>query len=505
MLTFVYAGLFRYSFTQWLKPDYSHGFLVPFFAVYLAYHWRAWAPTRFRWPAPWGLAFSQVAASCSSWPANLNIAKEWLQGLSLILNLGASALLVVAKTPGWLAPSLAFLMFLFPLPHSVETKLFWQLQSVAAIASEFVLQTIGYPTYREGVVLLREGSHPRSREGVAQGWSMLLGFPPRSLTGMALVVKRPWFDRVLILVSAVPVAVLSNVIRIALTGVLYNEGGRELGDRVFHDFAGWMMMPIALVVLWAELKVLDWVWVDVGGRASQPRGDDSAERGEPGLPRDDRAAAGEWRDRRSPSTESACGTRDAAGTEGVRRAPPAEGGAALTAGRRAFAWLLLGVAAFVVYGSLVPFQFRALSLPDAVDSFRAALTAGVKIDSRSDSVANVMLGVPIGFALLGLVSVDRNWPREKIVLFALLLPRCGLFSAGVEFSQLFTVSRVCSASDIVAQVLGAAAGMVAWVLWGNYSPIARWRRSTADLNTASRLLIAYVGRYSRLFRLFRSM
>jgi VanZ family protein len=166
----------------------------------------------------------------------------------------------------------------------------------------------------------------------------------------------------------------------------------------------------------------------------------------------------------------------------------------LTAGRRAFAWLLLGVAAFVVYGSLVPFQFRALALPDAVDSFHAALTAGVKIDSRSDSVANVMLGVSIGFALLGLVSVDRNWPREKTVLFALLLlPVCGLFSAGVEFSQLFTVSRVCSASDIVAQVLGTIAGMVAWVLWGQQltdRTLATINR--ADLNVASRLLIAYV-------------
>ena len=86
---------------------------------------------------------------------------------------------------------------------------------------------------------------------------------------MAMLVKRPWFDRVLILVSAVPVAVLANVVRISLTGVLYNEAGKELGDRVFHDFAGWMMMPIALVVLWAELKLLDWVWVDVGGRASR--------------------------------------------------------------------------------------------------------------------------------------------------------------------------------------------------------------------------------------------
>jgi hypothetical protein len=81
VLTFVYAGLFRYSFTQWLKPDYSHGFLVPFFAVYLAYHWREWAPTRFRWPEPWGLAFIAGGSVLFVVAAKFNIAKEWLQGL----------------------------------------------------------------------------------------------------------------------------------------------------------------------------------------------------------------------------------------------------------------------------------------------------------------------------------------------------------------------------------------------------------------------------------------
>ena len=268
VLTFVYAGLFRYSFTQWLKPDYSHGFLVPFFAVFLAWHWRAWAPARLRWPEPWGLAFVGGGVALFVVAGKYNIAKEWLQGLSLVLNLcGAALLLGGWPTLRWLAPALAFLMFMFPLPYSVEHALGSKLQLVAAVASEFVLQTIGYPTYREGIVLYVK-DHVLEVEKACSGLSMLLTFLALS-TGMALVVKRPWLDRLLILVSAVPVAVLANVIRISLTGVLYNTAGKELGDRVFHDFAGWMMMPIALVVLWAELKLLDWVWVDAGGRASR--------------------------------------------------------------------------------------------------------------------------------------------------------------------------------------------------------------------------------------------
>ncbi len=165
-----------------------------------------------------------------------------------------------------------------------------------------------------------------------------------------------------------------------------------------------------------------------------------------------------------------------------------------TTGRRAFALAALGVAAFVVYGSLVPFHFRALTPAEAADSFRAVLAAGVKIESRSDAIANVMLGAPLGFALLGFASVDRNWPRRKLALVGLLLlPACALFSAAVEFAQLFTLTRTCSAADVLAQTLGAAAGATAWVLCGRALTDrvrAVWNR--ADVNATGKLLIAYI-------------
>jgi exosortase len=268
VLVFLYAKLIAYCFTQWLKPDYSHGFLVPLFSVFLAWYWRAWAPNRLRWPEPWGLAFIGGGILLYIGVEKLNVGKEWLQGLSLVLNLCGVALLLGGwNVLRWLAPSIAFLLFMFPLPFRIEHALGWELQKIAAMASEFVLQTVGYPTYREGVVL-HVKDHALEVERACSGLSMLLTFAALS-TGMALVVQRPWPDRALILVSAVPVAVLANVIRIALTGILYNEGGKELGDRLFHDFAGWLMMPIALAILWAELKLLDWVWVDVGGKASR--------------------------------------------------------------------------------------------------------------------------------------------------------------------------------------------------------------------------------------------
>lgn len=166
----------------------------------------------------------------------------------------------------------------------------------------------------------------------------------------------------------------------------------------------------------------------------------------------------------------------------------------MTPVRRAFAWIVFGAVAFTVYGSLVPFQFREPPPAHPVDDFLTILSNRLVIDSRSDSVANVILGVPLGFALLGLVAVDRNWPREKQAMFgALLLPACTLVAAGVEYSQLFMVSRTCSSSDILAQTIGSALGMGAWVLFGQrVTDRARAVLTRTDVNTAERILIAYL-------------
>lgn len=268
VLGFTYYQLLAYSVGEWLKPDYSHGFLVPLFAGYLAWYWRVWAPDEIAWPDLRGLGLIGGGVAIFLLAGLSNIGKEWFQGASLVLNLcGLTLLLGGSGALRWLWPSLAFLLFMFPLPYKVEHALGWPLQKTAAIGAEFVLQTVGYPTYREGVIVHAK-DHALEVATACNGLSMMLTFLCLS-TGMAMIVRRPWLDRGIILLSAVPIAVLSNVLRIALTGVLYNEAGKELGDRVFHDFAGWMMMPFALGVLLLELKILDWVLVEDLGQASR--------------------------------------------------------------------------------------------------------------------------------------------------------------------------------------------------------------------------------------------
>jgi exosortase/archaeosortase family protein len=87
------------------------------------------------------------------------------------------------------------------------------------------------------------------------GLGMLMTFFALS-AGLALVIQRPLVDRVVVFLSAVPVGVLMNVLRITVTVFLYEAASAELATLVFHDLAGWIMMPLALGVLWLELLFL---------------------------------------------------------------------------------------------------------------------------------------------------------------------------------------------------------------------------------------------------------
>ena len=70
------------------------------------------------------------------------------------------------------------------------------------------------------------------------------------------LIRKPWLDRFCIVVSAIPIALLTNIIRITATGIMY-QTNREFAHRFFHDLAGWFMMPSCLAFLGAELWIMN--------------------------------------------------------------------------------------------------------------------------------------------------------------------------------------------------------------------------------------------------------
>lgn len=138
-------------------------------------------------------------------------------------------------------------------------------------------------------------------------------------------------------------------------------------------------------------------------------------------------------------------------------------------GRRAYALLALGAVAFTLYGSYVPFHYRSRSWSDATDAFHWAMENRLAMQSRSDWVANCMLGVPLGFCLLAALRVDRPSRNAAVGTGLVLLPVCTAFAAAVEFGQLYFSGRTCAGSDVWAQGMGSTLGVLVWLLRGQWA------------------------------------
>lgn len=133
---------------------------------------------------------------------------------------------------------------------------------------------------------------------------------------------------------------------------------------------------------------------------------------------------------------------------------------------RAHLWLLgFSYLLFVIYGSLVPLDFRALPLDTALERFRQVPWLDLGIGSRADWVANLLLFIPLAFLFTGALAHLRGVAAR--VLVSVLVPVIGFgLALGIEFTQLFFPQRTVSQNDIAAETLGAILGVAAWWLFG---------------------------------------
>ena len=235
--------------------QYSHGFVVPIFAGVVLWARRQMLQT-VSWEPAWagapllavGLVLRYIAIQSDIEP---------LDALSLLPTLFGLVLLVGGwSVLGWSWPALSFLAFMMPLPFTAETMLSQPLRRIATEMSTYALQTLGCPALSEGNIIYVDDV-PLGVEQACSGLGMLMTFFALA-TAMAIIVNRPWLDRGALVVSAVPIAIFANVARITATGYAYHLSGRdsELAQLIYHDLAGWLMMPLALGMLWLELKLL---------------------------------------------------------------------------------------------------------------------------------------------------------------------------------------------------------------------------------------------------------
>jgi exosortase len=254
-------NLYRLGVGWFNEPNYSHGFLViPIAAVIF---WQRKAELNVAALRPMFLGWVIVVGILLTrfWLFERN--EFWAESISLMpLLVGLALAFGGWPLLRWSLPALGFLLFMFPLPPSLNVYLAGPLQTLATLGSTALLQAFGLPVLSEGNIIYI-GSSKLEVAQACNGLSMLMAFVMLvTATTLIMARERPIWERVLLLLSTVPIALISNIIRIAVTAWAYQLLGEVRGEKLAHDTAGWAMMPIGLALIAIELKLMSWLIVE---------------------------------------------------------------------------------------------------------------------------------------------------------------------------------------------------------------------------------------------------
>jgi len=246
LLIGVYYPILRGLVMQWsTDEDVSHGFFVPLVALFIVWQRREKILALESKPAWWGLgimAWGALQAYLGMLGAEL-----YLQRTSFLITL-AGLLLVVGGTAlvRQLAFPLLLLPFMIPIPAVIYNQITFPLQLFASQVAEYVLALVGIPVLRDGNIL-ELASQKLSVAEACSGIRSLLSLSFLSLVYAYFFDRRVWMRWVL-LVLTIPIAIIANSGRVAITGML-SEVNPELAQGFFHSLEGWIIFMIALAML----------------------------------------------------------------------------------------------------------------------------------------------------------------------------------------------------------------------------------------------------------------
>jgi exosortase len=239
---------------DWYNDDnYSHGFLIIPIAAYLAWERRAKLFAAPEKPSAFGLVV--VIGSLVVMMAGVLGAEMFVTRVSILGALVGSLLFLW----GWqrvrvLAFPLAFLVLMIPLPGIIFNQIAFPLQLVASRFGEAAMGIANVPVLREGNVLILANTTLEVAEACSGIRSLV------SLLTLAIVLgyfsdPRGWV-RTLVALSSIPVAVVTNGLRVAGTGIAAHQFGEAAAQGFFHEFSGWMVFVAAFALMLGLQRVL---------------------------------------------------------------------------------------------------------------------------------------------------------------------------------------------------------------------------------------------------------
>ncbi|RNC70380.1 MAG: VPLPA-CTERM-specific exosortase XrtD [Desulfuromonadales bacterium] len=253
LLTVIFSPAYRIMFKWWERDDFNHCYFVPVIVLYLIWekrHELASLPSTVSW---WG-ALPLAVGIVFFWLGELGgeyytlYLSSWFILVGLLwAHLGWSKLRIIGFP-------VFFLLSMFPPPNFIYNNLSMNLKLVSSRLGVAALQLAGMSAFREGNVI-DVGFTQLQVVDACSGLRYLL---PLVVLGclVAYFHRGPLWQKILLVVSTIPLSIVTNGLRIASVGILYPIWGAQVAEGFFHDFSGWFIFMCTLGMLLVELWLL---------------------------------------------------------------------------------------------------------------------------------------------------------------------------------------------------------------------------------------------------------
>lgn len=247
----VFQNEFRSIVGQWLTdPSWSHGFLIPLFSLYFINQSKNEILQLEVKPNYLGLFF--LIFGVVFYLLNTVVFHfGYLNPLSAIGTLGS----IVLFLGGWKLIRytwlpILYLIFAVPIPQRYYVMITMPMRELASTITAALLSLVsGLEASSHGVIIdiFYKGQAIEPPLNVAEacsGMRLLMAFLALGVA-MAYLHYRPVWQRLVLLSTTVPIAILCNVVRVTVTGFLYVLVDPKYTKGIYHDALGMLMLPLA--------------------------------------------------------------------------------------------------------------------------------------------------------------------------------------------------------------------------------------------------------------------
>jgi len=233
----------------WSRLDYySHGYMIPFVALWAASAKRHVLPGLPRVRDARGAAVMVVGLGL--YVLGIASGEAWMTGVAIV-GVVAGAVLY-ARGPAWLRAlvfPIAYLLFMVPIPDAWLAPVIVRLQLWVSVVGTALLQAMGVPVLRSGNVLQLASGEQLFVAEACSGITSLITLIPLGVF-LAYFIERGVWRRSLLVATVVPVALLGNLIRVLLTVAMANQLGADAATRSsLHLWVGLATYVVAVLVL----------------------------------------------------------------------------------------------------------------------------------------------------------------------------------------------------------------------------------------------------------------